>query len=340
MNRKILLGVVLAMVSVSMTPMLIGVGSAQQGTTTYTFEECEEGWTAASDSLNPISTGWTRAAPGDESEFAWHLESAVGGSEDEYLVSPVHTSDGTDVTLSYSLAHAIYDDETLERIDVEWSTDGAEWTAIEGKSYTATNEGHPAYIEDSATITPPEGNLQVRFHFFAQGPDPLAGGSTASVDNVVIDLPRPADATCDEPSASPSGSAEPSGSPSGTPSGSPAPSGSPSPSPSPTDPPDDDCTIRGDSGNNTLKGTSGDDIICGYGGDDTINGRGGNDIIRGGGGDDDIKGGPGNDKLKGGKGKDRLRGGKGSDSHVGGAGKDTCQDDQGNNKFRSCEKRK
>lgn len=330
MSRKILLGIALAAASIAVAPMLIGVGSAQQANASYDFEECEQGWTAESGGSNPLSAGWTWSAPGDNSEFAWHIEGATGGAEDEFLVSPVHTASGSAVNITYRIAHDVFDDETLERVDLEWSSDGAEWTVVEGNTFTGTNEGNPEYVDASGTFTPPAGDVQVRYRFFIDGPA-IAGGATASVDNVEMNLPMPDTATCPSPSAEPSAST----------SGSPDPSGSPSPSPSgsPTTPPDDNCTIRGTEDGERLVGTGGDDIICGYGGNDTIIGRGGNDRLLGGKGADEIKGGPGDDVLRGGPGKDLLRGGRGNDKHFGGGGTDTCKDDQGRNRFNSCEKR-
>jgi hypothetical protein len=342
MDRRVILGIAIAATALAMAPMLVGIGSAQQGTATYTFEECEEGWTTVSDSQSPAASSWERTAPGDDSEFAWHVTDPPLSGTDESLVSPVHTSNDSAVTITFKIAHSLFDDETLERVDVEWSSDGETWTLIEGKSYTGENEGYPAYIEETGTFTPPAGDFQVRFRFFKEL-GLSEGGSTASIDNVTISRPKPADATCATPSASASGSVEPSasGSPTASPTGSPNPSASPSPSTSPTPPPDDerDCTLQGTDEDDTLTGTSGNDVICSYGGDDTVKGKGGNDTLYGDGGEDTLRGGGGKDRLKGGGANDNLGGGKGDDAHSGGRGKDTCSDDQGSNTFKACEKK-
>lgn len=94
-----------------------------------------------------------------------------------------------------------------------------------------------------------------------------------------------------------------------------------------------ECTITGDSGNNTLRGTAGDDVICGRGGKDTIHGLGGNDIIRGGGGHDDLRGNGGNDRIFGSGGLDILRGGKGNDVMNGNAQDDVLRGFTGNDRL-------
>ncbi len=335
MERRIALGISMILVGVAFASMMVGVGSAQQGTATYGFEECEEGWTVEINSDNPVAPGWERAAPGDESEFAWHATDIPVTGTETFLISPVHQAAGSAVNLGYRFAYSNVGDD-FELLAVEWSTDGAAWTELE--NYQGESEGYPAFIDGSQTFTPPAGPFQVRFRFFS---DVLGEGTAlADVDNVTINRPEPAEATCETPSASPSGSTSASASPTGSPAPTVSPTGGPSPSPSPTEPPVDPrgCTIFGTEDNDELTGTSGADIICGYEGNDTINGRGGNDKVYGDSGGDSVRGGSGNDRLKGGGGKDNLRGGKGNDKHNGGGGTDTCKDDQGSNRFQSCEK--
>lgn len=329
MDRRVILGIAVAATALAMAPMLVGISSAQQGTTTYTFEQCEEGWTTESASANPLAPSWERAAPGDESEFAWHGSDVPLTGVEEFLISPAHTSTGSAVTLQYRIAYSNFGDD-VELVAVEWSSDAETWEELE--NYQGASEG---YQSDSQNFTPPAGTFQVRFRFFsAEFGD---GTATADVDNVTISRPRPADATCASPSASASGS--PTGSPTASPTGSPNPSASPSPTASPTPRPDErDCTLQGTDDDDTLTGTSGNDVICSYGGDDTVLGKGGNDTLYGDGGEDNLRGGGGKDKLKGGGASDNLGGGRGDDSHSGGRGKDTCSDTQGNNTFKACEK--
>jgi Ca2+-binding RTX toxin-like protein len=334
MNRRLLLGLTTVVVALAMTPILVGVGTAQQGNATYTFEECEEGWTTTEETGNPLATGWERSAPGDESGFAWHATDFPLAGSDASLVSPAHTSTGAEVTLEYRIAYSNFG-EGLESVASEWSSDGTAWTTLE--TYEGASEG---FVSEEQTFTPPAGPFQVRFRFFVT--ELGDGTATADVDNVVISRPKPAEATCASPSASASGSTSPSAS--GSPTGSPtaSPTGSPTASPSPSGSPSPDprgCTIPGTDGRDELEGTNGNDVICAGGGNDTVNGKGGNDTVYGDSGDDTLKGGGGNDNLKGGKGKDDLRGGKGDDKHSGGGGKDTCKDNKGNDRFKGCKRK-
>jgi Ca2+-binding RTX toxin-like protein len=331
MDRRVILGIAVAATALAMAPMLVGISSAQQGTTTYTFEECEEGWTTESASENPLATSWERTAGGHESEFSFAL-SGPGGLEDESLVSPAHTGTGAAVTVSYFLNYET--EEDFDFLTLDWSTDGAAWETL--KEYSGTSEGFPEFVEDSATFTPPAGAFQIRFRYVSDFPAPPSPGEMA-VDDIKVNRPRPADATCASPSAS--ASATSSASPTASPTGSPNPTVSPSPTASPTPRPDErDCTLQGTDEDDTLTGTSGNDVICSYGGDDTVLGKGGNDTLYGDGGEDNLRGGGGKDKLKGGGASDNLGGGKGDDSHSGGRGKDTCSDTQGSNTFKACEK--
>lgn len=325
MDRRVILGIALAATALAMAPMLVGISSAQQGTTTYTFEQCEEGWTTESHSELPFSPTWERSSPGHESEFAFRLTDYVD-LQNEALISPEHTTAGGQLTVEYWLTHDTEGsaEDPFDILSVDWSSDGETWESA--KTYTGQNEGFPEFIKDSITFTAPAGPLYIRFlftsdDFFSSITDGFAG---VAVDDVLIPAARPASATCESPSPSASGS--------------PDPSASPSPTTSPTPRPDErDCTLQGTDEGETLIGTSGNDVICAYGGDDTVKGKGGNDTLYGDGGEDTIRGGRGKDKLKGGGANDNLGGGKGDDSHSGGRGKDTCSDTQGNNTFKACE---
>ncbi len=334
MDRRVILGIAIAATAFAMAPMLVGISSAQQGTTTYTFEECEEGWTTESASALPLSPTWERSSPGHESEFAFRLADYVD-AQNEALVSPEHTAPGGEITVGYWLTYDTEGsvEEPFDILSVDWSSDGETWESA--KSYSGQNAGFPEFIEDSITFTPPAGPLYIRFLFTSDDffSSVTGGFAGVAVDDVLIPTARPATATCESPS--PSASASPSGSPTGSPN----PSASPSPTASPTPRPDErDCTLQGTDDDDTLTGTSGNDVICSYGGDDTVKGKGGNDTLYGDGGEDTLRGGGGKDRLKGGGANDNLGGGKGDDSHSGGRGKDTCSDDQGSNTFKACEK--
>lgn len=334
MQRRLGLAIMIVATGLVTLPLLTGIGSAQSGTTTYTFEECEEGWTTDSGSTFPLAPSWERAAPGHASEFAFRLAEYMD-LQDESLISPAHAVDGSPVTVSYFVTFDTEGsaEEPFDFLNVDWSSDGATWETL--ASYSGQNEGFPEFIEDSVSFTPPSGTMQVRFNFLSDDVFSSATGGFAgvAVDDVTIPTARPAEATCEateEPTSDPSGEPEPD--PSGSPEPEPTPSGDPEPNPR-------GCTITGTAKGEKLRGTPGDDVICGLGGNDVIRGMGGNDIIFGDGGNDVIYGGGGNDKLRGGKGNDELRGGKGNDDHRGGKGRDTCIDKAGKNTFDSCKKR-
>lgn len=334
-------GIALAIVTAGLLlmPILGGVGTAQTTSPTiYTFEECEEGWTSQSDSAVPVAPAWERSSPGHESEFAFYLADYVD-LQDESLISPVHTSDGKEMTVSYFLTYDVEapdGEDIFDYVAFDWSTDGATWETL--KTYAGQNEGFPEFVEDSATFTAPAGPFQVRFHFvsddlFSSTTEGFAG---VAVDNVKIPTARPAEATCDAVAPEP----DPSGTPEPDPSGSPDPQPTPGPNPDPQPGGENPrgCTVKGTDKGETLRGTPGKDIICGLAGDDTIQGFGGGDLLFGDAGNDEISGGGGDDKLRGAKGKDTLSGGGGNDNHRGGGGADTCSDDSGKNTYKSCKR--
>lgn len=336
MYRRVGLAAMVVTVGLVALPLLGGIGTAQTSSPTiYTFEECEEGWTTASDSAVPVAPTWERSAPGHESEFAFRLADYID-LQDESLISPVHQVNGKEITVSFFVTFDIEaadpDDGTVyDSLTFDWSSDGAAWETL--NVYSGQNEGFPEFIEDSATFTPPAGPLQVRFHLhsddlFSSTTEGFAG---VAVDDVEIPTARPDEATCD--------AAAPEPDPSGDPEPEPSPSGDPEPEPEP-DPGDGDnprgCTISGTSKGERLVGTPGKDIICGFGGNDVIRGRGGNDVLFGDAGNDKVLGGRGKDKLRGAKGDDDLRGGPGHDDHRGGGGRNTCSDNKGRNTFQSC----
>lgn len=333
MNRRASLALAVVTAGLLALPNLGGIGAAQTTSPTiYTFEECEEGWTVQSDSAVPVAPAWERSSPGHESEFAFYLADYID-LQNESLISPVHTSDGKEMTISYFLIHdveAMDGEDIFDYMTFDWSTDGTTWENL--KTYAGQNEGFPEFVQDSATFTPPAGPFQVRFNFvsddlFSSTTDGYAG---VAVDDIKIPTARPEDATCDAVAPEP----DPSGSPEPDPSGSPEPEPSPDPEPGGENP--RGCTVKGTKKGETLKGTPGKDIICGLAGNDTIKGLGGNDLLFGDNGDDKIFGGGGDDKLRGAKGKDALSGDAGDDDHRGGGGSDTCSDDEGKNSFKSC----
>jgi hypothetical protein len=330
MHRRVALAISIVVAGLASLPVLTGIGSAQTTSTTYTFEECEEGWTTESNSALPVAPQWERSAPGHESEIAFRLADYID-DQNESLISPVHAVDGSPVTVSYFVTFDTeqpIDGEVFDFLNLDWSSDGETWETL--KTYTGQNEGFPEFIEDSATFTPPAGTMQVRFNFISDGffSSVTEGFAGVAVDDIEIPSERPADAVCEDtggPDPGPSDSPDPSSSPE------PSPSGDPQPNPR-------GCTIVGTPEGEVLRGTPDDDVICGRGGNDVIRGLGGDDVLFGDAGNDRIFGGAGNDDLRGAKGKDDLRGGKGNDEHRGGGGKDTCSDDSGKNTFRSCQK--
>lgn len=94
--------------------------------------------------------------------------------------------------------------------------------------------------------------------------------------------------------------------------------------------------IRGGSGADTIRGYGGDDQLYGGAGADTISGGSGDDLIRGGTGRDLLRGGSGSDRIFGDGGRDRLIGGTGNDLLDGGAGRDRCAGGPGHDTLRHC----
>jgi uncharacterized delta-60 repeat protein len=72
----------------------------------------------------------------------------------------------------------------------------------------------------------------------------------------------------------------------------------------PKDGVEEECTIKGTTGEDVLTGTPGNDVICGLGGEDRLLGGDGDDRLDGGDGHDRMAGGPGNDLFAGGEGDD------------------------------------
>ncbi len=180
-----------------MSAFVVGDGSlAPAANTTYTFEECDEGWKAVENSGAPTPTSkWHRDSPGDLSGFAMYNGPPYAGSDsEELLTSPAHKWKGGKVTLSYSIKYN-YEPEgtraTEEGIHVEWSRNGRLWKRV--AFHGETNAGYPAFEQQTVKFKAPKGKVFIRFKVLSDALVEFAGGA---VDNVTINAKKPSSAKC------------------------------------------------------------------------------------------------------------------------------------------------
>ena len=137
----------------------------------FDFELGDEGWTAATNSSNPLMV-WRRGAPGH-------------ASASSFQVFPYTDVSTTTLTLS-GLSHAggwVFVDFHNRRntepgfdfMHVEWSPDGQRWTPAlwvnrgagwrDDLTFDAKNPSYPAFDAERVAFDAPAGTLHVRFRF-------------------------------------------------------------------------------------------------------------------------------------------------------------------------------
>lgn len=174
-------------------------GSSAQATTTYTWEQCDEGWTIESQSSAPTpASAWHRAEPGNPpSLMAMYNGPPYAGTDaTELLTSAPHQWGGGSVNLMFFAKYNYepYPESAVveEGIHVEWSVNGFDWK--DEKWLGGTSVGYPAFVEESVTFNAPAGPLQIRFRAIS---DALVEFSGGAVDDVTINAPTPAKAVCE-----------------------------------------------------------------------------------------------------------------------------------------------
>ena len=159
----------------------------------YGFELGDEGWTTAQ-SGNPLHA-WKRAAPGHASGSSFQLTPYFDEST-ATLTSPAVNQPGGWVFLDFRNKRDT--EPGFDFLTVEWSTDGANWSAAkwvwdtatadwsDQKTFDAQNAGYPAFAAEKVAFKAPAGRLQVRFRFSADQlfSSPLYTG--VHVDDVAI----------------------------------------------------------------------------------------------------------------------------------------------------------
>ena len=267
MIKKLVPGLILALITSLIVPW---VGSAAPASTTYGFEECNEGWKVEENDPNAPGGDWTRTPPGDGSTMAFRIfpypiggAGSPGDTYETMLVAPVHSIAGGNIKIAYSLAHNT--EATYDFLHFETSTNGTSWDIR--KTYDGLSEAFPTFIKEEVTFAHPGGRLYARFRLTS---DQLVSGNgndgQVAVDDVTFPAARPAGAGCG------GGGGD--------------------------DPPPPKCTKSGNGNNNTLRGTAKADRLCGKGGKDRLYGKGGKDVLLGGRGKDTCIGGPGKDTFK------------------------------------------
>lgn len=175
--------------------------SLAQGTTTYTFEACEEGWSAESNSgTNNPNSAWHRGPDGNASSMAFHAGPPYVGDADEVLLSPVHLWKGGKVTVGFALRYQFEPADTslgADNVSLEWSNNGKIWRVVETYFPAAGSppfsSGFPTFSQQEASFNAPKGKLQLRFHMVS---DQLVEGIGASVDDVTVPMSVPKGAAC------------------------------------------------------------------------------------------------------------------------------------------------
>lgn len=240
----------------------------------------------------------------------------LAGSEDVRI-----SSDGTDITATYSGGHCTYTDAEVTKIIVTGSAGDNTVTLdlpLDEEVQLALGAGMDTLVvlgtagSDTFTFTgAANGTLTVSGDVVVTGTDTAERvrvygyGGSDTIDAT--------DATCDSMLTLSGGA--------------------------------DADTIRGSRCADVIRGGGGADMIYGYGGNDhlyggagadSIWGGSGNDLIRGGTGRDVLRGGSGSDRIYGDGGHDRLVGGYGNDLLDGGAGRDRCLGGPGRDTLRHC----
>ncbi len=168
---------------------------AQSAETTYTWEECEEGWKVESGSATQTpQSGWRREAPGNASTMAYHAGPTYVGDASESLISPGHKWKGGTVNVSFAIRYQFEPTETslgADNVSIDWSKDGKNWIMVE--TYQPLSEGFPAFTTKEVSFKAPKGNVYIRFHLAS---DALVEGYGASVDDVTINAAKPSSANC------------------------------------------------------------------------------------------------------------------------------------------------
>lgn len=318
MRERIALAITVLFLALIAGPVLSGWSAPSafaQEPATYSFTECEEGWTVAQNFTPAVGSPWARSAPGADAgpdslgsafrsaPYPWGFNPDDPEDARIYegtVTSPAHTSTGAEITVTYSFAHDL--EACCDFFFLEWSTDGTKWT--EGAKFEGLSADYPGFSTGELKIKPDSGALHLRFRHTA---DQLAGGEEGATgghvafDEVSLNLPRPAGTACgeEEPSNTPSQTT--------TATSTATPTQSPSPTNPPTNPPKR-CTERGTRKGERLRGTRQPDRLCAKAGNDKLYGLRANDMLLGGKGRDLLVGGRGRDTCRGGPGKDRFRG--------------------------------
>jgi hypothetical protein len=292
-------GAVLALfVGVLAVPILSS--RAADPSVTYTFEDCDDGFTIAETATEPVGGRWERSAPGNPtSSMAFRIlaypqaaspDNPERESYETTLTSPSHNVSGP-ASIKYFLFYNVeteVENQGGDYVIAEVSIDGGKnWTSPAGHKFSGVSTGFEEH-EITGLQLGSDAKLRFRIRLYSDNLISGEGGSQGqiAVDDITISANRPKAAAC---------------------------GGEPGPEPSPS-PTAGACTKSGNGKANTIKGTNGPDILCG---------KGGKDVLKG------LKG---NDRLKGGPGPDLLNGGPGSkDTCIGGDGKDT---------FKNCETKK
>ncbi|MFN2526523.1 MAG: hypothetical protein ABR505_09745 [Actinomycetota bacterium] len=187
--------------------LLLGLGllgmptASAQGTTTYDFEACEQGWTVESNSgTSAPFSAWHHGPDGSTSSMAFHAGPPYVGDADESVISPIHVWKGGKVTVGFNLRYQFEPAETslgADNVSIEWSNNGEIWRIVETFAPPAgsvpVSEGFPTYAPHEVSFNAPKGKLQIRFHLVS---DALVEGIGASVDNVTLPVKPPKDAAC------------------------------------------------------------------------------------------------------------------------------------------------